>query len=41
MLQRKEVSKLNSNGITFVLNTSLDLVMDFYQNKNKNKSMMR
>jgi hypothetical protein len=31
MLQRKEVSKLNPNEITFVLKTSLDLIMDFYQ----------
>jgi hypothetical protein len=30
MFQRKEVSKLNPNGTTFVLKTSLDLVMDFY-----------
>jgi hypothetical protein len=32
MLKRKNVSKLNPNGITFVVKTSLDLVMDFCPN---------
>ncbi len=38
MFQRKEVSKLNPNGTTFVLKTSLDLVMNFNpKNKIKRK----